>query len=150
MSSKPYFSTYVQDLEQTPFDSVGFVERLTWRINDGKEDNFDAEYLKRKFEEEIGSLQASIENFQVKVQRLEDQQSLAKHRYLDSLQRLHDRNSDALDRLKVGILHVDFGYICMFSIWTRLCKVSLQRLSIWAISWRACMHQEQEPTTPFN
>ncbi|KAI6176323.1 Exocyst complex component 5 [Aphelenchoides bicaudatus] len=100
MSSKPYFSTYVQDLEQTPFDSVGFIERLAWRITDGKEDDFDAEFLKRKFEEEIGSLQASIENFQVKVQRLEDQQSAAKHRYLDSLQRLHDRNSDALDRLK--------------------------------------------------
>jgi hypothetical protein len=103
MNSKPYFSTYVEDLEQTPFDSVGFVERLTWRINDGKEDDFDAGYLKRKFEEEIGSLQASIENFQIKVQRLEDQQSTAKHRYLDSLQRLHDRNSDALDRLKVRL-----------------------------------------------
>lgn len=102
-SSKPYFSTYVQDLEQEPFDSVGFIERLAWRITDGKEENFDAEYLKRKFEEEIGSLQASIENFQVKIQRLEDQQSTAKHRYLDSLQKLHDRNSDALDRLKVNI-----------------------------------------------
>jgi hypothetical protein len=101
MASKPYFSTYTQDLEQSPFDSVGFIERLVWRITEGKEEDFDAGYLKRKFEEEIGSLQAHIELFQSKVQRLEEQQSSAKHRYLDSVQRLHDRNSDALDRLKV-------------------------------------------------
>lgn len=101
MTSNPYFSTHIQDLEQTPFDSVGFIERLAWRINQGKEEGFDVEYLKRKFEEEIGSLQASIDNFQVKIQRLEGQQSSAKHSYLDSLQKLHDRNSDAIDRLKV-------------------------------------------------
>ncbi|KAI6216978.1 Exocyst complex component 5 [Aphelenchoides fujianensis] len=98
-SAKPYFSTFIEDLEQDPFDATDFVERLAWRITQNAED-FDVAYLKRKFEEEIGSLQSSIETFQIKTQRLEDQQSSAKHRYLDSLQRLHDRNGEAVDRLK--------------------------------------------------
>ncbi|KAI6214496.1 hypothetical protein M3Y94_00275400 [Aphelenchoides besseyi] len=99
MANKPYFQTYVVDLEQDPFDATDFVERLAWRITQDTE-NFDVAYLKRKFEEEIGSLQNSIETWQMKVQRFEDVQSTAKHRYLDSLQRLHDRNNEAVDRLK--------------------------------------------------
>ncbi|CAD5221513.1 unnamed protein product [Bursaphelenchus okinawaensis] len=96
-----YFSTYVEDLEQDPFDATDFVERLAWRITEGKED-VDVEYLKRKFEEEIGSLQASSENFQAKIQRLEDQRNVAKMKYLDSLQQLHEKNADALEKVKVG------------------------------------------------
>jgi hypothetical protein len=63
-SQQPYFSTYIQDLEQDPFDTIDFVERLAWRICRGKND-IGANYLKTKFEEEIGSLQLLSEQFQV-------------------------------------------------------------------------------------
>ncbi|CAD5227092.1 unnamed protein product [Bursaphelenchus xylophilus] len=101
MANRPYFSTYVEDLEQDPFDATDFVERLAWRITEGKED-VDVEYLKRKFEEEIGSLQTSSENFQAKIQRLEDQRNVAKMKYLDSLQQLHEKNAEALEKVKVS------------------------------------------------
>lgn len=42
------------------------MERLAWRITGGKE-VLDVEFLKRKFEEEIVSLQVSSESFQVSV-----------------------------------------------------------------------------------
>ena len=61
-----YFATYIEDLEQDPFDAIDFVERLAWRICNGH-DNVDAPHLMHKFEEEIGSLQMLSEQFQVRI-----------------------------------------------------------------------------------
>lgn len=61
---QPYFATYIEDLEQDPFDATDFVERLAWRINNGQDD-VDPTHLLKKFEEEIGSLQMLSEQFQV-------------------------------------------------------------------------------------
>lgn len=58
-----YFSTYVEDLEQEPFDAIDFVERLAWRLTGGKDD-IDVTDLKTKFEEEIGNLQMLSDQFQ--------------------------------------------------------------------------------------
>ncbi|KAL3122895.1 hypothetical protein niasHT_010295 [Heterodera trifolii] len=99
MTQQPYFATYIQDLEQDPFDVIDFVERLAWRMSTGK-DCVDAAYLKNKFEEEIGSLQLLSDQFQSKLNTLEQQQNKDKTDYLDSLQRLHDKNGDSLDQLK--------------------------------------------------
>ncbi|KAH7697974.1 putative exocyst complex component Sec10, partial [Aphelenchoides avenae] len=99
MSNQPYFATYVQDLEQDPFDATDFVERLAWRMTGGK-DEIDAAQLKNKFEEEIGSLQLLSEQFQAKINVGQQQQKNEKQNYLDSLERLHERNSDANDKLK--------------------------------------------------
>lgn len=63
---QPYFATYIEDLEQDPFDAIDFVERLAWRIGNGQED-IDASHLLKKFEEEIGSLQLLSEQFQVSI-----------------------------------------------------------------------------------
>lgn len=50
---------------QDPFDAIDFVERLAWRMVDGREVEGKAAFLKNKFEEEIGSLQLLSEQFQV-------------------------------------------------------------------------------------
>lgn len=101
MSQQPYFATYIQDLEQDPFDVIDFVERLAWRMSSGSgKDAVDAAFLKNKFEEEIGSLQLLSDQFQSKLNTLEQQQQRDKADYLDSLQRLHDKNSECLERLK--------------------------------------------------
>ncbi|KAL7071210.1 hypothetical protein ACQ4LE_009488 [Meloidogyne hapla] len=99
MNQQPYFSTYIQDLEQDPFDVVDFVERLAWRMTTGME-TVDAAFLKNKFEEEIGSLQLLSDQFQNKLTTLEQQQQRDKSNFLDSLQRLYDKNSEGLERLK--------------------------------------------------
>lgn len=62
-----YFATYIQDLEQDPFDATDFVEILAWRINGNGKEETDATHLMRKFEEEIGSLQMLSEQFQVNI-----------------------------------------------------------------------------------
>ena len=93
---------------------IDFVERLAWRMSSGR-DAVDAAYLKNKFEEEIGSLQLLSDQFQVcfipdlkilnfvqnKLNTLDQQQQREKADYLDSLQRLHDKNAECLERLKV-------------------------------------------------
>ncbi|CAK5089453.1 unnamed protein product [Meloidogyne enterolobii] len=61
----------------------------------------DAAFLKNKFEEEIGSLQLLSDQFQNKLTTLEQQQQRDKTNFLDSLQRLYDKNSEGLERLKV-------------------------------------------------
>lgn len=94
-----YFSTYIQDLEQEPFDAIGLVERLAWRLTGGS-DNIDVVDLKNKFEEEIGNLQMISDQFQSKISHLEQQFNSDKRNYLDTLHRLHEQNSDALDKLK--------------------------------------------------
>uniref|UniRef100_F1KXG8 Exocyst complex component 5 n=1 Tax=Ascaris suum TaxID=6253 RepID=F1KXG8_ASCSU len=94
-----YFSTYVQDLEQEPFDAIDFVERLAWRLTGGSDD-IDVLDLKTKFEEEIGNLQMLSDQFQSKIGSLEQQCNSDKRDYLDTLHRLHDQNADALDKLK--------------------------------------------------
>uniref|UniRef100_A0A915C5A7 Exocyst complex component 5 n=1 Tax=Parascaris univalens TaxID=6257 RepID=A0A915C5A7_PARUN len=94
-----YFSTYVQDLEQEPFDAIDFVERLAWRLTCGNDD-IDVLDLKTKFEEEIGNLQMLSDQFQSKIVSLEQQCNSDKRDYLDTLHRLHDQNADALDKLK--------------------------------------------------
>lgn len=99
MSQQPYFATYIQDLEQDPFDVIDFVERLAWRMTSGKE-SVDAAYLKNKFEEEIGSLQLLSDQFQSKLNALEQNQQKDKVEYLDSMQQLHDKNAECLERLK--------------------------------------------------
>ncbi|KAI1714258.1 exocyst complex component sec10 domain-containing protein [Ditylenchus destructor] len=98
-NQQPYFATYIQDLEQDPFDAVDFVERLAWRMSGGR-DQVDAAFLKNKFEEEIGSLQLLSEQFQSKINALEQQHNNEKTNYLDTLSRLHDKNGDCLEKLK--------------------------------------------------
>uniref|UniRef100_A0A0R3S5Q2 Exocyst complex component 5 n=1 Tax=Elaeophora elaphi TaxID=1147741 RepID=A0A0R3S5Q2_9BILA len=94
-----YFSTYVEDLEQEPFDAIDFVERLAWRLTGGKDDINVAD-LKTKFEEEIGNLQMLSEQFQSKISSLEQQCSSDKREYLNVLHKLHEQNADAMDKLK--------------------------------------------------
>uniref|UniRef100_A0AC34PUP0 Exocyst complex component 5 n=1 Tax=Panagrolaimus sp. JU765 TaxID=591449 RepID=A0AC34PUP0_9BILA len=96
---QPYFATYIEDLEQDPFDATDFVERLAWRINNGQDD-VDPTHLLKKFEEEIGSLQMLSEQFQGKINILEQQNNVEKTSVREDLSRLHDRNADALERLK--------------------------------------------------
>ncbi|KAI1723734.1 exocyst complex component sec10 domain-containing protein [Ditylenchus destructor] len=98
-NQQPYFATYIQDLEQDPFDAVDFVERLAWRMSGGR-DQVDAAFLKNKFEEEIGSLQLLSEQFQSKINALEQQHNNEKTNYLDTLSRLQDKNGDCLEKLK--------------------------------------------------
>ncbi|VDM91880.1 unnamed protein product, partial [Onchocerca ochengi] len=94
-----YFSTYVEDLEQEPFDAIDFVERLAWRLTGGKDD-INVTDLKTKFEEEIGNLQMLSEQFQSKINSLEQQCSNDKREYLNVLHKLHEQNADAMDKLK--------------------------------------------------
>ncbi|MCP9260594.1 Exocyst complex component 5 [Dirofilaria immitis] len=94
-----YFSTYVEDLEQEPFDAIDFVERLAWRLTGGKDD-INVTDLKTKFEEEIGNLQLLSEQFQSKISSLEQQCSNDKREYLNVLHKLHEQNADAMDKLK--------------------------------------------------
>ncbi|VDN02421.1 unnamed protein product [Thelazia callipaeda] len=94
-----YFSTYVEDLEQEPFDAIDFVERLAWRLTGGKDD-IDVVDLKTKFEEEIGNLQMLSDQFQSKILSLEQQCSNDKSEYLTVLHKLHEQNADAMDKLK--------------------------------------------------
>uniref|UniRef100_A0AC35FQM4 Exocyst complex component 5 n=1 Tax=Panagrolaimus sp. PS1159 TaxID=55785 RepID=A0AC35FQM4_9BILA len=95
-----YFATYIQDLEQDPFDATDFVEILAWRINGNGQDDTDATHLMRKFEEEIGSLQMLSEQFQGKLNILEQQNNVEKQNIRDDLAVLHDRNANALEKLK--------------------------------------------------
>uniref|UniRef100_A0A8R1XRS8 Exocyst complex component 5 n=1 Tax=Onchocerca volvulus TaxID=6282 RepID=A0A8R1XRS8_ONCVO len=94
-----YFSTYVEDLEQEPFDAIDFVERLAWRLTGGKDD-INVTDLKTKFEEEIGNLQMLSEQFQSKINSLEQQCSNDKREYLNVLHKLHEQNADDMDKLK--------------------------------------------------
>uniref|UniRef100_A0A914YTC5 Exocyst complex component 5 n=1 Tax=Panagrolaimus superbus TaxID=310955 RepID=A0A914YTC5_9BILA len=95
-----YFATYIQDLEQDPFDATDFVEILAWRINGNGHDDTDAAHLMRKFEEEIGSLQMLSEQFQGKLNILEQQNNVEKQNIRDDLTVLHDRNANAVEKLK--------------------------------------------------
>uniref|UniRef100_A0AC35TJQ8 Exocyst complex component 5 n=1 Tax=Rhabditophanes sp. KR3021 TaxID=114890 RepID=A0AC35TJQ8_9BILA len=99
MAGQQYFATYVQDLEQEPFDVTDFVERLAWRIN-GSSDEFDAVNLKNKFEEEIGSLQLLSDQFQGKINVKDAELKHVKQQYMLSLQEAHERNATILDKLK--------------------------------------------------
>lgn len=83
-----------------PFDAIDFVERLAWRMTGGRE-QIDAAYLKNKLEEEIGSLQLLGEQFQSRLNTLEQQHAHTKANYLDALTRLHDKNAEANEKLKV-------------------------------------------------
>ncbi|EJW86320.1 hypothetical protein WUBG_02769 [Wuchereria bancrofti] len=94
-----YFSTYVEDLEQEPFDAIDFVERLAWRLTGGKDD-INVTDLKTKFEEEIGNLQMLSDQFQSKISSLEQQCNNDKREYLNVLHKLHEQNADAMDKLK--------------------------------------------------
>ncbi|MFH4979284.1 hypothetical protein AB6A40_005993 [Gnathostoma spinigerum] len=97
--SSQYFSTYVEDLEQEPFDVIGFVERLAWRFT-GRTDEINIPELKMKFEEEIGNLQLQSEQFQSKINSLEHQCNAVKRDYLDKLHRLYSQNLEAMEKLK--------------------------------------------------
>uniref|UniRef100_A0A0N5B6B6 Exocyst complex component 5 n=1 Tax=Strongyloides papillosus TaxID=174720 RepID=A0A0N5B6B6_STREA len=99
MSGQQYFATYVQDLEQDPFDVTDFVERLAWRIN-GNTDTIDVEKLKAKFEEEIGSLQLLSDQFQNKITILDSQLKTSRQIYQQSLHEANEQNSLILDKLK--------------------------------------------------
>ncbi|CAG9539040.1 unnamed protein product [Cercopithifilaria johnstoni] len=94
-----YFSTYVEDLEQEPFDAIDFVERLAWRLTGGKDD-INVTDLKTKFEEEIGNLQMLSDQFQSKISSLEQQCANDKREYLNVLHKLHEQNADSMDKLK--------------------------------------------------
>ncbi|KAE9550703.1 hypothetical protein FO519_006086 [Halicephalobus sp. NKZ332] len=94
-----YFATYIEDLEQDPFDATDFVERLAWRISKSQ-DEVDPSHLLKKFEEEIGSLQMLSEQFQGKLNILEQQNNVEKMHVREELSHLYDKNTDALERLK--------------------------------------------------
>ncbi|CAD6190758.1 unnamed protein product [Caenorhabditis auriculariae] len=100
MSGAPYFATYVEDLEQEPFDAMDLVERIAWRMTGGAETITDPESLKNKFEEEIGGLQMLCDQFQNRVSTLERQLNEEKREYTQKLQRLHEKNSEAIDKMK--------------------------------------------------
>ncbi|CAI4227278.1 unnamed protein product [Auanema sp. JU1783] len=100
MSGGQYFSTYVEDLEQDPFDAMDFVERLAWRMTGGSETISDPITLKNKFEEEIGSLQMLCEQFQSKINNLEKELERDKTDYVKKLQNLYEKNGDALEKMK--------------------------------------------------
>lgn len=59
------YVTYVQDLEQEPFDAIDLVEKLAWRMTGSAQTINDPVSLKMRFEEEIGSLQMLCDQFQV-------------------------------------------------------------------------------------
>ncbi|KAK6749076.1 hypothetical protein RB195_001591 [Necator americanus] len=98
--SGQYFATYVEDLEQDPFDAIDFVERVAWRMTGGAETITDPVSLKNKFEEEIGSLQMLCDQFQSKIAILEHELNKEKREYVNQLQRLYERNAEAIDKVK--------------------------------------------------
>ncbi|CAJ0601193.1 unnamed protein product [Cylicocyclus nassatus] len=98
--SGQYFATYVEDLEQDPFDAIDFVERVAWRMTGGAETINDPVLLKNKFEEEIGSLQMLCDQFQSKISILEHELNKEKREYVNQLQRLYERNAEAIDKVK--------------------------------------------------
>ncbi|KHJ91336.1 putative flagellar protein FliS [Oesophagostomum dentatum] len=108
--SGQYFATYVEDLEQDPFDAIDFVERVAWRMTGGADTITDPVSLKNKFEEEIGSLQMLCDQFQVrvsffsfhcsKISILEHELNKEKREYVNQLQRLYERNAEAIDKVK--------------------------------------------------
>ncbi|WKY03516.1 hypothetical protein Q1695_004910 [Nippostrongylus brasiliensis] len=100
MSGGQYFATYVEDLEQDPFDAIDFVERVAWRMTGGAETISDPVSLKNKFEEEIGSLQMLCDQFQSKISLLEHELNKDKREYVNQLQRLYERNAEAIDKIK--------------------------------------------------
>ncbi|EPB73919.1 exocyst complex component Sec10 [Ancylostoma ceylanicum] len=100
--SGQYFATYVEDLEQDPFDAIDFVERVAWRLTGGAETITDPVSLKNKFEEEIGILQMLSDQFQSKIARLEHELNKEKREYVNQLQRLYERNAEAIDKIKAS------------------------------------------------
>ncbi|CAJ0916958.1 unnamed protein product, partial [Mesorhabditis belari] len=98
--SGQYFVTYVEDLEQDPFDATDFVERVVWRITQGADTISDPLHLKEKLEEEIASLQMLCDQFSGKINVLEQQLDVDKRDYCNRLQQLHELNSDAIEKVK--------------------------------------------------
>ncbi|KAK6024337.1 exocyst complex component Sec10 [Ostertagia ostertagi] len=99
--SGQYFATYVEDLEQDPFDAIDFVERVAWRMTGGAETISDPVSLKNKFEE-IGQLcKMACDQFQSKISMLEHELNKDKREYVNQLQRLYERNAEAIDKIKV-------------------------------------------------
>lgn len=95
-----HYVTYVQDLEQEPFDAIDLVEKLAWRMTGSAQTINDPVSLKSRFEEEIGSLQMLCDQFQSKIDILEKQMNDEKKEYVQKLQRLHEKNSEAIDKMK--------------------------------------------------
>uniref|UniRef100_A0A8R1HXA7 Exocyst complex component 5 n=1 Tax=Caenorhabditis japonica TaxID=281687 RepID=A0A8R1HXA7_CAEJA len=95
-----HYATYVQDLEQEPFDAIDLVEKLAWRMTGSAQTINDPVSLKTRFEEEIGSLQMLCDQFQSKIDTLEKQMNEEKKDYVQKLQRLHEKNSEAIDKMK--------------------------------------------------
>ncbi|PIO70363.1 exocyst complex component Sec10 [Teladorsagia circumcincta] len=67
----------------------------------GAETISDPVSLKNKFEEEIGSLQMLCDQFQSKISMLEHELNKDKREYVNQLQRLYERNAEAIDKIKV-------------------------------------------------
>ncbi|KJH47481.1 tetratricopeptide repeat protein [Dictyocaulus viviparus] len=88
-------------LGMDPFDALDFVERVAWRMTGGAETIDDPVSLKNKFEEEIGSLQMLCDQFQNKISILEHELNKDKRDYVIQLQRLYERNAEAIDKIKV-------------------------------------------------
>ncbi|VDL65557.1 unnamed protein product [Nippostrongylus brasiliensis] len=85
-----------------PFDAIDFVERVAWRMTGGAETISDPVSLKNKFEEEIGSLQMLCDQFQSKISLLEHELNKDKREYVNQLQRLYERNAEAIDKIKAS------------------------------------------------
>ncbi|EYB82551.1 hypothetical protein Y032_0357g3384 [Ancylostoma ceylanicum] len=103
--SGQYFATYVEDLEQDPFDAIDFVERVAWRLTGGAETITDPVSLKNKFEEEIGILQMLSDQFQQLDATMQSVSTKVVH-LGDQLESVHQPRQRAHDALQL-IQHFD-------------------------------------------
>ncbi len=82
------------------------MERLAWRLTGGAggaEAPIDPNVLHRAFEEEIANLQMLSDQYQGKIQRLQNQCKEEEEEYYVTLERLQDENTNCFDRLKVRL-----------------------------------------------
>ncbi|KAL6740364.1 hypothetical protein Aduo_013725 [Ancylostoma duodenale] len=103
--SGQYFATYIEDLEQDPFDAIDFVERVAWRLTGGAETITDPVSLKNKFEEEIGILQMLSDQFQQLDATMQSVSTKVVH-LGDQLESVHQPRQRAHDALQL-IQHFD-------------------------------------------
>ncbi|GMR49608.1 hypothetical protein PMAYCL1PPCAC_19803, partial [Pristionchus mayeri] len=92
-------ATYVADLEPDPFDPILFVNKMVWRLTKDLP-AIDPIVLKNQLEDEIGTLQNITDDFTRKLRVLEQEQGAAKRDYVQQMQTLHEKNSDAVNKIK--------------------------------------------------
>lgn len=83
-------SQYLEELEHEPFDVSEFIERLTWRVNNEAETDFDAELLHESFMHTIKDLNILSERQQRKCEKQEEE--------LRGVQKFHAKAIDQLQQ----------------------------------------------------